>query len=550
MPATTSPPEEFNLPDDPRSGPISPLVEKLLVLLAVVAGFCLRTWGISGLGLSHFDEGVYALSGAWPWSGSFVANQAFYSPPVYPGLIGLISLLVSFGPADPNTALVGVWISIAFSVATIVLAWRIGRDWWLDRRVGVVAAWLVALDGMQIEFARVGLTDATFTFGFLLTLYLFRRALAHEAGWLATLGAGLALGFTWNTKYHGWLPAVLAIAFWLQFPTIGGAVRWLAAVVVGGLCYLPTAIWIHQTHGYDALIAHQAGYFQGPAAIPSGLWEGVVGVAYLSNPWPAVFLTVAALPSFGLGSRSILVGGALFVTSLTMIEPIGWLVLAAMGLHAAFTALGNPRIPVAWFWAALVIPPAMYMPYARLWLPAETLVLIAAAGGAAELPGWWKWRTKSKGLGIDLALVAFIVAARVFRDDGAVQAAPWLPRTASGFRFAAQAARADEVRVGASPYAFVRPAFLVYSLDSPTPPTRIDASFDWNRVGRGYQVLVDRLMHQADDLLSRLPEGSFDESAAIEIANSPVTWQDERRPRTGRASGPLHPSGLQVFIRR
>src|SRR5436190_4869845 len=126
--------------------------ELAYLLAALVVGAFLRGYQFSQLGLSHFDEGVYA-AGAGGWWFADPAN-AFFSPPIFPLLIGVAYEV--FGGVVDSAALA---VSFVFSLATVPLAWWIGRTWW-DGRVGLLAGWLIAADGMQVAFGRVALTDA------------------------------------------------------------------------------------------------------------------------------------------------------------------------------------------------------------------------------------------------------------------------------------------------------------------------------------------------------------------------------------------------------
>ena len=73
----------------------------LAIGIICVVAFVLRAWKFTTLGLTHYDEGAYALSGFWSLgsSGSLYPWQKFFSPPGYFGLVGIIYWLAG-GASD------------------------------------------------------------------------------------------------------------------------------------------------------------------------------------------------------------------------------------------------------------------------------------------------------------------------------------------------------------------------------------------------------------------------------------------------------------------
>src|SRR5882757_9575058 len=90
----------------PRESPTRNEVLTILALTVLAAG--LRFWSFGGIGLTHFDEGIYALSGLWSISpGGLSALDPMvipYAPPGLPVLIGLSYSL--FGVADVSAVLI------------------------------------------------------------------------------------------------------------------------------------------------------------------------------------------------------------------------------------------------------------------------------------------------------------------------------------------------------------------------------------------------------------------------------------------------------------
>jgi 4-amino-4-deoxy-L-arabinose transferase-like glycosyltransferase len=98
----------------------------LLVVILTILGAALRFKSLGHLGLSHFDEGIYALAGAWVIApGGLTALDPMvipYAPPGFPILVGLSYGI--FGISDGSA----IVVSILSGVATIpILAWLARR---------------------------------------------------------------------------------------------------------------------------------------------------------------------------------------------------------------------------------------------------------------------------------------------------------------------------------------------------------------------------------------------------------------------------------------
>src|SRR4051794_25119578 len=96
--------------------------ENLLILGLTFLGAIVRFWSTGRLGLSHFDEGIYAFAGLWslgdPGAFSLVVP---YAPPGFPILIGISYLI--FGVRDVASIAVS---QIAGSLTIPVVGW-LGR---------------------------------------------------------------------------------------------------------------------------------------------------------------------------------------------------------------------------------------------------------------------------------------------------------------------------------------------------------------------------------------------------------------------------------------
>ncbi len=61
-------------------------------LFMLVPAVALRFWNLWGLGLTHFDEGSYAMAGQWiaSFGDQGAPPQAGHAPGLFPVLVGLV----------------------------------------------------------------------------------------------------------------------------------------------------------------------------------------------------------------------------------------------------------------------------------------------------------------------------------------------------------------------------------------------------------------------------------------------------------------------------
>jgi predicted membrane-bound mannosyltransferase len=123
-----------------------------LIGVLVLLGTALRLWGLSRLGLVHFDEGVYAISGLWMITPSpeaqLYAKQILFSPPLYFSLVGASYWI--FGKAFDQAAIL---VNGIIGGATIGVVWWVTRRW-LGPGAGIAAAVLVAFGDFHILYSR------------------------------------------------------------------------------------------------------------------------------------------------------------------------------------------------------------------------------------------------------------------------------------------------------------------------------------------------------------------------------------------------------------
>lgn len=250
------------------------------------AALVIRLWNLPDLGLTHFDEGPYALTGRMLVTapGQFYSaalSNAYHAPPLFPWLCGAAFRL--FGAVDYVTLLP----SMIAGALTVALAYLIG--WRADRRAtGVWAAAIMAVCEIHIIYSRMALTDSLLTMWFALTVLLGIVAWQKDRWWLYLL-PGAAAGLAMNTKYNGFLPLLLAAGFYVFAFAVdfglgplmhkdrraglaraagGRAVRTgligiAGAAAVFVLLYAHWYLSVDKAMGYDKLMAHHRGYSLG-----------------------------------------------------------------------------------------------------------------------------------------------------------------------------------------------------------------------------------------------------------------------------------------------
>jgi hypothetical protein len=470
-----------------------------LILLATLVGALLRGWGLFPVSLSHFDEGQYAFTRVWPWIDRFDPDQAYFSPPLYPFLVGLVDWTMA-----RQVDWAGVVVSLAASTATIAAVGGIGASWW-NPRVGVVAAWACAVDPMQIAFARMGLTDALFTLLFVLTLAACRWALA--GGRLsAVILAGVLCGSTWSCKYNGFLTVGLALAFVLGPNWRRAFSNCMLIAFVAVLCVAPwfRAVEASCPGGLASLAAHQRGYAQGWKSIPSNQWIALEALAALS-PWPH-FLS------------------ALHFAWLLVLPPLGF-ILRGWKASAQYIAL----------WLVMMTLPGIYTPYLRLWLPTETLLLLwGAAGVDAAVRGDLRRPTRA-AFGIALILATGAIVGW-WISSATLHAA--IQVRGPGYAEAARSLDLIGQTVGARRMLLLaRPPLLFYLATRRTilPFARLSGNpDDLDKLQPNDLLVVDRAAFDSpafkQRLDSRVRDGSVREIEQLAVAPSPVVLLDDHRP--------------------
>ncbi|WP_165230860.1 ArnT family glycosyltransferase [Aquisphaera insulae] len=367
--------------------------EALVIAGATLLGMLLRLYNLPRLGLVHFDEGIYAIAGLWPFRPAGLAGIDLsvipYAPIGFPFLVGASNL--ALGPSDVSAILV----SIAAGTLTIpAAAWLARRTYGLG--AGGATAWIVALSCFHIAFSRMALTDASFLLAWVVGLGLAGRFL-DDPGIISAIGLGVAVGVAQLIKYNGWLlgAAVIAVAIGELVDPRSRSNRlragrlWgygVAAAVVAALIYAPWFRFVAAHGGYGALLAHHRSYIGGP-----GTWLDHLGIQFeqadalsggrgwqLAGCLAAVASACFVSPPSSRAEARKALGIGLLVPPAVLLPRFLW-AASAVSLPAAWGGRPSSRLlGVAWLILSLLTP--FYHPYARLWLPLQLLIWVQVSG--------------------------------------------------------------------------------------------------------------------------------------------------------------------------
>ena len=376
--------------------------EWLAVAALTAIGFGLRLWPIGGLGLTHFDEGIYALVASWSLRPEGLARLdpvlISYAPPGYPILGGLAYAVL--GRSDG--AMIGV-SQLAGTLTIPVVAWLARRSF--GPGCGAAAAAFCAFSGPHIAFSRMALVDASALLAWLVALGLGMRFL-ERPGFGRALLMGFGVGLAQEFKYNGWLTGGIVVASAVlgvlvepgsrRFGSLARVFGWGAlAAVVAWLVVWPWYAFVERHGGYAALLRHQRNYLGG-----FGDWgrhlmiqerqavalSGGPTLALLAVGFATLSLVVAPGSTWTLATAGIsgrwrlaiaLVSGLVAWSFLGIPSLLGLIVLPWMlGLpgHRFVDLLGPSGLAarlVGVCWLVLAILTPFYHPYARLWLPLQ-----------------------------------------------------------------------------------------------------------------------------------------------------------------------------------
>lgn len=172
----------------------------LTLAFILIASFLLRIWQLGKIGDLIFDE-VYFIK----FAENYLNGTEFFD--IHPPLGKLI---IAFGlKAFGDTSFTWRIMPAIFGTLLILLGYFTGKE--LSSRVaGLIAAGILALDGMLLVYSRTGLIDIFLTFFILLFFYFFLKYANTKKDFFMIL-AGLALALAASVKYIGWLTLLVAI---------------------------------------------------------------------------------------------------------------------------------------------------------------------------------------------------------------------------------------------------------------------------------------------------------------------------------------------------
>ena len=381
-----------------------------LVAILVVAAL-LRFWGVTRLGLTIWDEGLYAMAGrllvSKPLEG-LSELRTIAAAPLFSILVGMAQAIL--GPVD----WAGIAVSAAAGTLTVYLVYLLGKRLY-GPEPGLLSALFVAVSPYHVMYSRMGLTETTFVLFALLTVFFFTQAMDHGSLRAYVLG-GTAAGLMLNTKYSGLLVLASCLLVWMWSRVTSrlrvrrpiseqglgeGSVREGSSVVVLFLFCLTVAVlflpWVvflaARWWGYWELLRRPVGY----TAVATGgriLTPPPLILAYLLRWTSSAFLVLA------------LVGGLVALRRRK----------AGDGLLLAYVLIYSLGVMI-------------YLKYPRLALPLlPPLALLAGNGGKVVLEGSQRKTFKVAILGVVL-LTAF---------DLGRSSIPLLSVRADGYRSAAR----------------------------------------------------------------------------------------------------------------
>jgi Dolichyl-phosphate-mannose-protein mannosyltransferase len=263
----------------------TPSTSRLWPIIVVVVAVIVRAAALR-IGTAHLVDDrddyllvarQYAENGFWtPFKG--IPNS--FRPPLYPLLVAVIL------NAGGGSTTLGI-LQLAFGTATVAITWQIGCRLGLGG-FAVVAAGLVALDPLLIEYTTFPMTETLFTFLVALLVLLAtpptREAASPRRSALWAAVVGIVFGACALCRPTIWpVAAFVAVWTWWRSRSKGvPAISWLLHAVIAGVALgVVVSPWVVRnwrilkspvlttTHGgYTLLLGNNDAYFQQVAARP------------------------------------------------------------------------------------------------------------------------------------------------------------------------------------------------------------------------------------------------------------------------------------------
>jgi 4-amino-4-deoxy-L-arabinose transferase-like glycosyltransferase len=209
----------------------------MLVLAGILLGaLALRVWSL-GNGLPYaynLDERAHFVPHAVAMTGGDLNPGYFINPPFLTYMLALWFSIVHLGGVEQWFAdepgavfLAGRWIAVFFGVGSVAATYFAAKAW-LDRRVGLVAAAIMAVAFLPVFYSRLALNDGP---GILpCALALWASAVVLRTGsHRALLAGGACVGLAASLKYSdGAIVIALVAAAFLGPMSVRDAFKWLA----------------------------------------------------------------------------------------------------------------------------------------------------------------------------------------------------------------------------------------------------------------------------------------------------------------------------------
>ncbi|WP_135388998.1 glycosyltransferase family 39 protein [Methanolobus halotolerans] len=149
--------------------------ENILIILIVVLGSSLRLYNLGNESF-WFDETISSIAAiALSENGSPVFSSGLYYGRA---ILNTFLIALSFGVFGVSE-FAGRFPSVIFGILTVILAYHIGSVWG-NKRIGVIAAFLVAFSVWEIAWSRQARMYQQLQFFYLLSLYLFYEYISHR----------------------------------------------------------------------------------------------------------------------------------------------------------------------------------------------------------------------------------------------------------------------------------------------------------------------------------------------------------------------------------
>ncbi|HEX7670199.1 MAG TPA: glycosyltransferase family 39 protein [Polyangiaceae bacterium] len=332
----------------------------VLLLLLVLLGIGLRSWGIAEPGFFTFDEENFARNASHYLVGSADQND---HPPLGKLIISVGLLL--FG----NDPLGWRFSSLWFGLHQVVIAYWLGSRLFESKRAGVMTAAFFAADGFFIAYSRCGLMDGILTC--LVLWAMLAAVMARNVGQVlvSVLLCALAMSVKWSGAMAvipaagailmlGRAPKASVLAFALT-PVLHVLV-WMGGLRLTGQPADLLSFWKLAT----ALFRHHVELGTHDNALASHWYSWLV----LYHP------IVVKLSSHGLGQRYASSAGNVILWASATVLVLGAPVLAAV---FAVRARFSPRLAIPVLLGELIKPG-----------------LLLVLGWAAMLLPWMLWRGK------------------------------------------------------------------------------------------------------------------------------------------------------------